>query len=344
MWYGWIPSMGLCLPSIKLAEGKWTQASLAPWAKKLIHEKLGIDLAWVKDGAIWAKEIDFGEDGDPKRFQVYCVLNDGGQVAYLILWSRRDVKLALDAVEVEYIDNLTGMVRYRVHANKGGKGENVLALQMFKVIRDLYHAHLWTREGDFGLLPIKARDQAEASQVMFNQFEEAMGRIKMKLRGAYFRDVEQEGAVHNHKKHEELCAMGVGNCLFMRAMVKKAELSEEYLAVCDRLQESFENIRELWRARCQCMAWEEEANHRKKVETISELAKDVGILGLTSAVLGSFLAALDPSWGVWDVFGKIGWAAVTVVISIMVIAVVAKGWKITRRFKQQSGQSAEGPG
>ncbi|MBM4044636.1 MAG: hypothetical protein FJ279_05940 [Planctomycetes bacterium] len=60
----------------------------------------------------------------------------------------------------------TGLVQFQL-----SRGSATTARDVFGVVRDLYHEHVYTPTGDFALLPVAARNQAEGIAGVWSQYE-----------------------------------------------------------------------------------------------------------------------------------------------------------------------------
>lgn len=248
-WYGWIPILSHKLLDLGVGGGqdnsqscarslKFTEAQLTNRQRIALQEQGYNDDAnknwWVREKFEW-----LGDGPNKKQHTVCILLSDEQEVSFVIIFSNIDSESALAVSKVEH-KKLTGMIRFTVECQ--GCKEKVIAKQIFALVRDVYHRHVYTHS-DFGVMPLRARSYDEGASLIWEKHYGVRVMIENhhKLRLAIQGITGKRGWLDAYR----MCRAQIGELLYAESLAKLNDLRGDQVAACKRARQSYENMSQM---------------------------------------------------------------------------------------------------
>lgn len=162
---------------------------------------------------------------------------------YVVAWGTKRGKRPLFCARVDKFNVSTGIFSFRVAQADGTPGPKEFALQVFRIIRDVYHRHVWTRSGDIGISPVIAKDQTEAAKKIWDDsygeriiierhhdVNERFNKLRFGCSSRAWLDAFR------------VCSTGLGELSYAKAMAHLTELDNGRIESIDWARNSFQNL------------------------------------------------------------------------------------------------------
>lgn len=248
-WYGWIPVLSHKLLDLGLGPGDLNRQSCGidlMFHKKELTERqrAALEVSGHTQDAVkrwWVRESDepLGDGREQTRHHVCILIDDEQLVRYVIIFSQKSPDETLAVAKVGHHDR-TGMIRFSFVEIK--VREDDIVNQVFALIRDVYHHHVYTNS-DFGIMPIKAVSYRAAADLIWERFYGVRVMIENhhKLRLAIQHITSKRAWLDACR----LCRAQIGELLYAEALAELNKLEDNRLAACRRARESFENMSQM---------------------------------------------------------------------------------------------------
>lgn len=175
---------------------------------------------------------------------VYVYIDKQSNPTHLVVRKARGNGDVVSLSKLHYFCHDSGMISFDLCAFEDGRESSCLrphAQQHFKIIRDIYHQHIWTN-GDFDVFPIEADDPKIAADKIWDQFS-------IKLFVDYPRFIH-ESIVRNKdfkltyrwKDTIELCHKAAGESMYALALAEHTNNVETHKRAAQAGIDSFHNI------------------------------------------------------------------------------------------------------
>jgi len=306
--YAWIPLLGVSLPSCSPERMGLLASEWKPEIVELLAERHGVheipDDWLLYEGRIEPYSVRDALNRQHKRRQhkAHMIVAREAGPKFVVLWSRQNSGQALAGMQIVQFDHDTGMFEFDIHLYKKipGTAANIesarkaLAEQLYKLVRDSYHAHVWNN-GDFVVKPVGGvKSKGEAAACIWRQafgeriFEDYIQKIKRLYFSSKKKSDERKWLVMR-----TWCAAALGEVTFARSLAGHTNKKEVFLLACDRAFEAFNTVWSLISAKI------ESREHR--------MSRNVGYWTQASA-WGALISALlvflpsakpEGSWRYW---------------------------------------------
>lgn len=249
MWCAWIPTIN---SRLTLLPPSGTGLKKVERANQLIYSSLIYAFERVVGRQTIADDWSLFEvkaaadDIDKNRLYTVTFLFDGHLIPRaLILWSSEDPGFILCSAEIRSVDLDSGMISMDCRFNNPDDA-SWLPKHLYAFVRNLYHQHVWTHS-DFALFPVEVEvdDPQAAGRIIWERYygERIIVELKQSLRNIFFKI---EAADPDKWLHIlQVCAAGIGELYYGKALCEHAQLGERYQEACSRGLGTFKNIQSL---------------------------------------------------------------------------------------------------
>ena len=178
-WYGWIPILTSSLYTRKYFKDLQDRSELADNAnfiitsqyrflefEKQIH-KIRSDLA-LESGEPAFYYFCCTDYTNPPKYFLNVILFKDGLIKKIILLD--DNYIPVGKSSISQINN-GGLTQFELDFDSNKIAEDDLATIIFCTIRDMYHVHIFAKQADMALLPVKASSQDEAINKIIDQYQ-----------------------------------------------------------------------------------------------------------------------------------------------------------------------------
>ncbi len=335
MWFGWLPILSDSLMP-KRAVAELTDSSVGTDVDRtFVSAPVGEDVKRAdkdKKRAFPQKVLEYIRStlGAAAGDSVFCYLRDFDDTGRN---PPRRVAIAMDAdafvtkvgifgndghecevlAEIQELET-NGKLGFRLTGGKYAAQDWPYPDQVFGVVRDVYHEHVYAASTDFALYPAKAKNWSEAAQHILGQYRQ---KIIDYHRAARLSLSKAETSLFHRRgdafDQAELIASGQGEMLYAQAFVRHFGLGDDALEGMKRAQRSLGVL----------------AEQAQSVSAARTAAHGVGS-GIRMTLLTSVLAVVA-GWQVWATYEEpspeapYGMLAVAVVVAYLATGALVTG-------------------
>ncbi len=283
LWWGWVPILSHQVLNCRPQQQRFEKKTLNAAQADALDDAFGnIDRTtkyWIREDEIESDDTKFTRFQKIKRF---CSSKKSGDAIatvvlsqekiptpkYVIARSISDENRKFFLAEIKVFNPNTGMFNFEVKttyrsvllewsvapkwwsvprrwiaAPKWIAAPDWVAVQVFRIIRDVYHRHIWTRSGDVGIFPVRASSTREAAEKIW---DEGYGEriiinrhhdVNERLKGLHFGSTSRTWL-----DAFRVCSTGLGELSYAKAMAHLTGIDSKRISAVEWSTSSFQNL------------------------------------------------------------------------------------------------------